>query len=123
MLADGDSALWLCKGHGARHTDPVLSLALMWSREARAELGMWNGGELELRMGPNGVPTAVPRQSGLLNGEKYAARGAQDIQRVLRCAIVDAARSLVPDGVWSAVPLDNSFSRGIVEASLFYRKH
>ena len=53
----------------------------------------------------------------------YAAQGAQSMQCVLRCAIVDAAQSLVPDGVWTAVPFDNSFPRVILEASPFYKKY
>jgi hypothetical protein len=84
---------------------------------------MWNEGELELRIGPAGVPITVPRQIGILNCERYAAQGAQQMQRVLRCGIVDAARSLVPDGGWTVVPLDNSFPHSIVEASPFFKKY
>ena len=113
----------LTRGHGARHFSPCVAMRLLWSREARSELGMWNEGELEMRW-LGGELRTVPRAVGRFNGDRYAeGTGGRETQLRLRRALDSAVVELYGGRPLDESPWSNALPDAVVHACSFYKAH
>ena len=118
-----DLADALTRGHGARHFAPCVGLRLLWSREARSELGMWNEGELEVRW-LGGELRTVPREAGRFNSDRYAeGTGGREAQLRLRRALDRAVVELYGRRALHECPWSNTLSDDVVSACSYYKAH